>query len=219
MGMKRVAAVTVVLVASLWVSSAAAQDGVDAQIRLAFHKQPAVSGWSPVVWLVLPDMTATDKEGENTGLTSLSLVGAGWGSKPNWVEFLIGARVNQAGLFRLDPTFNLRGSRKIGKLNFYGEAHLYPRGQSARAFSFVSADAPMASSSPDLEAAGIILRLGLESEVVSRFHGQDSGGAGPRASLVLRLPPHIGARKIALTVAHQFRNDQNFLRWYVVFLR
>ncbi len=219
LNIKMLVATITVLFAFLWAMPAMAQNGTETQVRLAFHQQPAQSGWSLAGWLVLPDMTAVNKEGTSTGATSLSLVGVGWASKPNWVEFLIGARVNQGGAIRLEPAFNLRGLRKIGEWNLYGEAHLYPRGQSARTISFISTDAPVASSSAKLDTAGMVLRVGAESEVVSRFHGRDSWGAGPRVSLVLRPLPHLGARKIALTAAYQLRNDRNFLRWYIVFLR
>lgn len=210
----------VMLLVFLWTAPALAQDGTDTQVRLAFHKQPTVPGWSLVGWAVLPDLASTNNKGEDTGLTSLNLVGIGRASKPgcekcqpDWVEFLVGTRANQRGPLLFEPTFNLRGLRKIGEWSLYGEAHLYPRGGPARTISFFSADMPVASSSI------VTLRAGAESEIVNRFHGPDSWGVGPRASLVFRSFPHLGARKIALTVAYQFRNNRNFLRWYIVFLR
>ncbi|MFH0890988.1 MAG: hypothetical protein V1856_03075 [Candidatus Liptonbacteria bacterium] len=182
----------------------------DTQVRLIFHKRPTASGRSLVGWVILPDITAKNQVGRGSGLTVLAMFGMGWANESGWLELLVGSRTNQKGALLFEPTFNLRVSRRVDEWNLYGEVHLYPRGRPARTIFFASTNTRLVGFS------AIAMHIGGEIEIINRFHGLDSWGGGPHVSMVLRVPPGIGLRQVAITVARQFRNDPGFTRWYVV---
>lgn len=183
-----------------------AQDRPDFQMRIPQHFQIAEREASTglAAWAILPDATAPANRWATLVLAGLLRQSKTKG-RPNWLELMGGTRVNQNGF--VDPMFNLRLlNNHIPHLTISGEIQQTFRAERRRFLWWLATDTPIGIG---------LLRAGVETENITFFGKRTSLGVGPRLSLPLplRLPQSM---KILVATTYQVRNDQNFLRLYIV---
>ncbi|MEK7071360.1 MAG: hypothetical protein AAB943_00285 [Patescibacteria group bacterium] len=177
------------------------------QVRLPFHiqilpnaKAETNNRFGLALWGILPDVNAP-----KSPFTTLLVGGLVWRQGRSWVEFMGGIRLNQNG-YR-DPILNIRALyNQIPNISVSAEVQQSFRVAKRRTVYSVAVDAPTGLWK---------LRAGVESENIHFFGKSNSLGLGPRVALPLpgKLPSHV---KMLFAATYQIRNDNNFVRAYLV---
>lgn len=177
----------------------------DFQIRMPLHLQYVPEGKKIglAAWVILPNAMSRNNHTQ-TLLLAGPLIEYG---KENWVELMGGVMKNDDGF--IDPLVDLRFLNKLGsRWTVSGELAYFPSAEKQRFYSFTVVETPV-------RVGKYGIRVGLESENIIYFNGKKvSIGIGPR--IIFPIPEKwIKPFKASIVVGYEFRNDRDFLRFYI----